>query len=404
MKTQRSLFLIFMLMPALAMSQEFKKKTNPVAVDVGAPPVEKPKPIEAIAENTRPVVIWLSPDMASSTITVRKMTVRVGINSRIKLKNVTLYVNGTEPLDDRGIGASSTEAKKFDHFIEKELELSDGPNEIKVTAQNEKGETTIESRMVNVKNEVIASLAARTDYALLFATNDYDDWGDLKNPLYDAEAIKKDLEELYGYKVELVKNPTKSVFLSKLREYSLRNYLPDDQLFVFIAGHGKFDPLIKDGYVVTKDSKRSDENSETYISFSDLRTRIDNNPCRHIFLTMDACFGGTFDQAIAKRGEDDNEELSFNPSVQADLIKRKLQYKSRIYLTSGGKEYVSDGRPGKHSPFATRFLEALRNGGGRMRVLTTSVIYSYVEAAKQVPHYGTFGDNEPGSEFVFVRQ
>jgi len=119
---------------------------------------------------------------------------------------------------------------------------------------------------------------------------------------------------------------------------------------------------------------------------------------------MDACFGGTFDQALAKRGEDDNEDIAFSAADQADLIKRKLQYKSRLYLTSGGKDYVSDGRPGRHSPFASRFLEALRSGGGRLRVLTTVTIHSYVEAGKQVPRYGSFGDNEPGSEFVFVRK
>jgi hypothetical protein len=406
MKTKQALFCIFMLAPALLMAQEtFKKRSNAVSVDVGAPAVERPKAMETVAQNTKPIIIWLAPDQGAGTITVKKMTIKVGVNSRVKLRNVSLLVNGTEPLGTRGIGVSSTEATKFDQFMEKEVDLSEGPNEIKVIAENESGETTIESRMINVKSSIIASLAPRTDYALILATNDYDEWNDLVNPVFDAEAIKKDLEELYGYKVDMVINPTKSMFLSKLREYSQKNYLPDDQLFIFIAGHGKFDPLIKDGYVVAKDSKISDENNETYVSFSDLRTRIDNNPCKHVFLTMDACFGGTFDQAIAKRGGDDNmdEELGFNVSVQSDLIKRKLQYKSRIYLTSGGKEYVSDGRPGRHSPFASRVLEALRSGGGRMRVLTSSMIYSYAEAGAQVPRYGTFGDNEPGSEFVFVR-
>ena len=404
MKTKRLLFLLFMLLPVMLFAQEFKKRSNPVAIDVGSPVIEPPKPMEMVAENTKPVVIWLSPDLASSTVAVRKMTIKVGVNSKLKLKNVTLLVNGMEPGQHRGIGVTSTQADKFDSFIENELDLSEGPNEIKVTAENEKGEITTESRMVNVKSTVISTLAPRTDYAVLFATNEYDEWGDLINPVFDAEAIKKDLEELYGYKVELVKDPTKSTFLSKLREYSTKNYLPDDQLFIFIAGHGKFDPLIKDGYVVARDSRTADENHESYISFSDLRTRIDNNPCKHVFLAMDACFGGTFDQAIAKRGADDEMDLGFNVEVQQDLIKRKLQYKSRIYLTSGGKEYVSDGRPGKHSPFATRFLEALRSGGGRMKVLTSSMINSFVEAGKQVPRYGTFGDNEPGSEFVFVRK
>ena len=395
MKTKLILFIV--LVPAILSAQEFRKRGTPVDVNV-APPV-------AAVVNTKPIIIWLSPDQPSITSSVTKLDLKVGVNSKAKITKVTLLVNGTPPTDDRGIGAASTEVAKFDSFIEKQLELKQGPNEIKVIAENDKGEQTIEWRMVNVSVAVASTLAPRNDYALMFATNEYDEWGGLTNPLFDAKAIKKDLEELYGYQVELIENPTKSVFLSKLREYGLKNYLPDDQLFIFIAGHGKFDEVIKDGYIVAKDSKKSDENNETYISFSDLRTRLDNNPCRHVFLTMDACFGGTFDQAIAKRGSDDEDDpLGFNAAVQADMIKRKLQYKSRIYLTSGGKQYVSDGRAGKHSPFASLFLEAMRSGGGRMRVLTTSTIYSYVEPAKQVPRYGVFGDNEPGSEFVFVRK
>jgi hypothetical protein len=395
MKTRLIVFLVFI--PAVMWGQEFRKRGAPVEVNIA--------PAVAAVENTKPVVIWFTPDQPSMTVTAAKVDLKVGINSKSKLTDVVVLVNGTPPGNERGIGAPTADAAKFDMFIERQLELSQGPNEIKIVALNEKGEQTIEWRMINVAVTLASTLPARTDYALMFATNEYDEWNGLTNPVFDAEAIKKDLEEVYGFKVDLIKNPTKSVFLTKMREYSLRNYLPDDQLFIFIAGHGKFDEVIKDGYLVAKDSKRIDENSESYISYSDLRTRIDNNPCKHIFLTIDACFGGTFDQALAKRGEDDApDDLAFNPAVQQDMIKRKLQYKTRLYLTSGGKVYVDDGRAGKHSPFASLFLEALRSGGGRMRVLTTSSIYSYVESAKQVPRYGNFGDNEPGSEFVFVRK
>ena len=38
---------------------------------------------------------------------------------------------------------------------------------------------------------------------------------------------------------------------------------------------------------------------KTYISHERLRRIIDSIPCRHIFLVMDVCFGGTFDPFIA---------------------------------------------------------------------------------------------------------
>jgi hypothetical protein len=81
---------------------------------------------------------------------------------------------------------------------------------------------------------------------------------------------------------------------------------------------------------------------------------------------------------------------------------RKLTYKTRKYLTSGGKEYVPDGRPGMNSPFARKFLEALRGRGGKDLILSLIELNSYVETLKPQPRMGEFGDNAPGSDFVFI--
>lgn len=375
------------IMPASA-QQTMKGRSNSVKLDISSKPVSSP-----------PVLVWISPDQTSSVITATQLTLKVGVNSVLNLKNVTVLING-QPQADRGFAVTSPDASKFTKFVEKQLTLTQGQNEIKIVAENEKGEITTESRLVNVAAPVvIANTEQRTDYALIIATNDYDEWSDLTNPVFDATAIAKELEDNYGFKVERVFNKTKQEVLTKIREYAKRNYGTDDQLFIFIAGHGQFDELGKDGYIVCKDSKTNDDTFDSYIPFSVLRTTIDNNPAKHIFLTMDVCFGGTFDQAIAKRGDDRDQMYADIP--QAEYISKKLKFKTRLYMTSGGKQYVPDGRPGKHSPFASKFLEALRGYGGAYRVLTASKIWMSVETAKPEPKFGDFGDNEPGSEFVF---
>ncbi len=375
------------IMPASA-QQTIKGRSNSVKLDISSKPVSSP-----------PVLVWISPDQTSSVITATQLTLKVGVNSVLNLKNVTILING-QPQADRGFAVTSPDASKFTKFVEKQLTLTQGQNEIKIVAENDKGEITTESRMVNVAAPVvIANTEQRTDYALIIATNDYDEWSDLTNPVFDATAIAKELEENYGFKVERVFNKSKQEVLTKIREYAKRNYGTDDQLFIFIAGHGQFDDLGKDGYIVCKDSRTNDETYDSYIPFSVLRTTIDNNPAKHIFLTMDVCFGGTFDQAIAKRGDDRDQMYADIP--QAEYISKKLKFKTRLYMTSGGKQYVPDGRPGKHSPFASKFLEALRGYGGAYRVLTASKIWMSVETAKPEPKFGDFGDNEPGSEFVF---
>jgi hypothetical protein len=124
---------------------------------------------------------------------------------------------------------------------------------------------------------------------------------------------------------------------------------------------------------------------------------VNSIPCRHILLVLDVCFSGTFDSKVASRGQDPYEDLA--PST---MLLQKMPLRTRRYLTSGGKVYVSDGRPGYHSPFARRFLEALRTYGGNDGVLTFSGILPFVEKVDPAPYWGEFGDNQPGSEFFLL--
>ncbi len=239
-----------------------------------------------------------------------------------------------------------------------------------------------------------------TTYALLFASNVYDYYADLVNPVLDAQTIATEMSESYGVKAEVVLNPTLAETAGVIREYASKSYKPEDNLMIFFAGHGIYDEVFREGYVISKDSKMDDLGKTSYLSHSNLRTMINNIDCPHIFLVMDVCFGGTFDphMAAAHRGA----AVEYADISTDEFVARKLKYKTRLYLTSGGKEYVPDGRPGFHSPFARRFIESLRHYGGDDGVLTTSEILQFVEKVDPQPRFGEFGDNEPGSDFILV--
>lgn len=244
------------------------------------------------------------------------------------------------------------------------------------------------------------------DYALLFATDQYDHWGELSNPVNDAKTIASELRSIYGFQTELVTDATLSQILERLRHYVSSAcadgtpYAPDDQLLIFFAGHGAFDRTTKEGFIVAKDSRKEaeDPDHQSYLQHSRLRDRVENLQCAHIYLVMDVCFGGTFDRFIAQssRGEDEPG------TSRTEFIRRKLAYRTRYYLTSGGRQYVPDGAPGHHSPFARRFLEALRTRGGKDGILTLNELHSSVEWTKIEPRAGEFGTNEPGSDFLFI--
>src|SRR5258706_3684466 len=386
MKTKVFLLVALTVIGLTAQGQIIRGKSNPVTVDV--------KGID-----TKPTITWIAPEQASLAFTGKKYTVKAGIKAPAKLKNLELYVNNRPVGADRGLGVAAGSETDFDKMIDKEIDLANGLNELKIVAVDERGgSATSDIRTINATLPALAS-SQRTDYALIVATDDYDEWEDLTNPVFDANTIGQELQDHYGYKIEKLLNPTTGQIMTKIREYGKKQYNPGDQLFIFIAGHGQFDEVFADGYIVGKNSKLNDEAKESYISHSNLRTVVANIPSNHIFLVMDVCCCGTFDRGVAKRGQ---EDAMYNELNSTEFVDRKLRFKTRLYVTSGGKNYVQDGRQGAHSPFARKFLEALRNYGGRDRILTTQEIFSYLETLPMEPHRGEVEGNEPGSDFLFV--
>lgn len=283
----------------------------------------------------------------------------------------------------------------------------------------EVGKTYLHTRGTQLLNENTKPESVNPDsiknYALIIGTDEYDDpvWSTLSNPVYDATTIADKLKDIYLFETELLINPTRVEILQSLFTY--KNILFDSlsQLFVFIAGHGNYDDFVK-GIIATKDSKNPEDDPfhDTYISHSKLRDIIDNFDCDHIMVVLDVCFGGTFNQnlssIIISEGDMDISADENNMDYYQDLevskpefIKRKMGKKTRLYMTSGGKEYVPDGIPGRHSPFASKFINALDRMGGEDKILTYGEIKSFIEKLSPRPRGGTFGSKSDG-DFLFI--
>lgn len=349
-----------------------------------------------------PQISWTSPENEISFSKDGTVHFQLRVESKVALKSVLLAIKDKATGEVKAnTSVPIAEGSSLSMKIDKNLTLTQGINLVEIVAENIDGLRTIEKREVHVGNTTLADAAklGRKDYAVIFATDQYDNWNSLVNPVYDARAIAADLEKYYGFKVDVVENPTQEQVFIKLREYAEKKYNPLDQLFIFFAGHGFYDDTFKEGFVVTKESLPNDPSRTSYIRHSALRSSINNNPCDHIFLVMDVCFGGTFDENVASRGDVD---AAYEEASQSDVILRKLRYKTRKYLTSGGKEYVSDGIKGKHSPFAKQLIDALESTGGKDGILTLSELITYVEKLKTAPQFGRFGSDQQGSEFVFV--
>lgn len=375
-------------------AQNFSTRSNAISLDYTDP--------KSAFSTALPKIEWQSPLNQTVFLKEGNLTIELKVESKTPLNQVRLIIRdkstGTEKA---ATNLPITDEKKLSLKASKNLALTDGVNELIVVAENRDGLKASSAREIHVGATALADAAKlnRKDYALIFATDKYDNWKALVNPIFDARTIAGDLQKVYGFNTEVVENPTQSQVLDKLREYAEKKYNDMDQLFVFFAGHGFYDDTFKEGFVVTRESLPDDPGRNSYLRHSVLRSTINNNPCPHIFLVMDVCFGGTFDENIGTRAMDDE---SYREPSQSEIITRKLKFKTRKYLTSGGKEYVSDGIAGRHSPFAKQFIEALEKGMGGDGILTLSELLTYVETLKTAPQVGKFGADQLGSDFIFV--
>jgi len=342
-----------------------------------------------------PTIKWIKPALDYTSSQETRINIQADVTSDIGIKSVFLSIG--ESTSGTITGSKPFEVEGNTFKIDMPVNLSDGNRFIEITVENLMGAKVSSRRNLIIGKDALDYISIdRKDIALIFVTDNYDHWDDLVNPVNDGETIAKEIKEKYGFETEIIKNPTTDEVFQKIREYNLKRYKPQDQLLIFFAGHGLFDDAFGEGYVVARNSLANDLSRTTYIAHSRLRGIINNIPCQHILLMMDVCFGGTLDPVIAK------SRSAADEVTERELLARKFSYKTRKYLTSGGKEYVSDGIAGQHSPFASKFLESLRTYGGADRLLTLNELQVAMERLKTVPRFGSFGDDERLSDFIFV--
>ena len=368
--------------------------------------VEKPQVVE-VFQNTPPTLTLLEPEQHEAVVEEDKLMIQARAVTNKGIKNAVITVNGRKRNIEVRRRNATQQSSQTVFRIEESVPLSYGLNTIELRVYDTKSQAS-EPIVLSVTRE---REEVRNDYALLFGVNSYehfDPWHKLTNPIPDAEAVGNELKNRYGFAVEVVEDPSRDEILTKINQYARKHYNDNDQLLIFFAGHGYYEERndIGMGYLVASDTlpPDADRGKSSYISHGDFRERVENIGCEHIFLMVDACFSGAFDSPVDQFNRARGANNIPDDVTKKQFIKQSLAYKTRWYLTSGGKEYVSDGRPNQHSPFTRRVLDALRSGGGQHGILTLEDIGRYVEKASPQPRAGEFGSNAPGSNFLFIRE
>ncbi|MFN4081874.1 MAG: SUMF1/EgtB/PvdO family nonheme iron enzyme [Saprospiraceae bacterium] len=237
------------------------------------------------------------------------------------------------------------------------------------------------------------------DYALFIAVDDYKYWPKLKNPIREVEQIAAELSGQYDFETRILRNPTQEEILTALRDYNSKEYPDDGQLLIYFSGHGFFDDLTRDGFFIPREGRLPDPVQTSYLSFSRLRQIVENNPCKHILLAIDACYSGTFDKLVAMRGDIIFGRPNAPTDTREAFIQRELTLRSRYFVASGKREQTPDA-----SNFAAYFLRSLRSGGGDDEIVTIQELHAELIKANPRPHINAFGDHQDESNFLFIRK
>ncbi|MDA0196402.1 MAG: caspase family protein [Bacteroidetes bacterium] len=221
---------------------------------------------ELVAE--MPEIIWQYPRQEYTNSEENQIEVKATVSCTVPLKDVTIFIK--QSLEEEALSAKpiALDPSALTANIDLDMSLIKGQNYLEIRAENEQGGVVTDTRSILVGMDALKDAIAidRKDYALLFATDRYDNWTDLVNPINDAETISKELSERFGFEVEIVKDASQDDVFNKLRQYAQRNYKPQDQLFIFFAGHGQYDETFGEGYIVAKNSLKNDDAKTSYIS------------------------------------------------------------------------------------------------------------------------------------------
>lgn len=255
------------------------------------------------------------------------------------------------------------------------------------------------SKKVGVESKTTDNVSET--HAFILATDTYnkeqDSWGDLKNPIKDADVVAEILSERYNVKTTKVYNKGKNEVLKAF--YKLVQQLGEnDKLLFFVAGHGYYDQL-SGGYLVMKDSESLEEDISlnTYLYMGKLKGILDGVKCKQVFSIFDVCYGASFELNYGDLEVENYSKTKFDKGFDA-FMEEKDKNIARIVLASGQYEvfdYWKDSED--HSPFASKLIKALKT---EKQFISPGKIFSYVQGNATTPILKKHGKHEARGDFL----
>lgn len=234
-------------------------------------------------------------------------------------------------------------------------------------------------------------------YLLTIGIDQYQQVRQLNNARRDAETIQQLLLDQYQFEADdcttlTNEKATKQNIYHRLAELA-NQVKANDSLLIYFAGHGQYNHTWNQGFWIPVEG--AENNWETNIPFSFLKSQIEAIKSFHTLVIADACYAG------AMFGVRDIKP-------EAAVLERLDRIPSRYLLTSGRNEVVPDGAVGTHSPFAANLITFLKNNPdqlmsigdlGRDLIRAVAVGNNPIPRSEPLPIQGHMG-----GEFIFRKK
>ncbi len=400
-----------------------KKMESTVTASIN---IQKPKPAEP-ADTTPPVVTVISPEGVKLTGSETTRG-RPYAQSSQGLDDKRLRSVGTAPegiaVTERVItvkGSATDDSGLFDVVIngksariladgvsfEADIPLKTGRNDVVIRAID-KRKNSIERRfIVYFKDNSTPKAVSDTEeldlvfdtprapkfYAFIVGVNEYPDpnIASLSNPVSDAQKLYNVLTQKYTFDpndIIFIKNATRAQIIDEFDRLT-RRVGKNDNLLVFFAGHGYWDPETELGYWLPADATA--RSTSNWMANSQIKDYVAAIKSKHTLLIADACFsGGIFKTRKAF-------------SEAAERINKVYDKPSRKAMTSGNLTEVPD-----NSAFLKHLVNRLEEN--TLGYITAEELFSsfkqeVINSTTTVPQYGDIKDTgDQGGDFIFVRK
>lgn len=229
-------------------------------------------------------------------------------------------------------------------------------------------------------------------YALVIGNNNYTKIPKLNTAVNDSQEIAELLENEYKFKVTLLLNATRGQILRSLNTFR-KKLTQKDNLLIYYAGHGWLDNAADEGYWLPVDADTEDP--VNWIANSSITASLTASNAKHVMVVADSCYSGKLMRGIKIREK------------TTDVIAKLAKKRTRVVLSSGGLEPVTDEGSGNHSIFAAAFINVLKENKG---IIDGTQLFDLVRQpvmanADQTPEYADIHKaGHQGGDFIFVRR